>query len=281
MSSLKYWDGSNWVPVMGGFLPSTNSLVVKEIPIGAINGTNTTFSTSQPYIGGSLQVYVNGLAQSLMITETNPSTGVFDLSEAPLTGDDVSVSYMIAGLATGNADTVDSFHANATPTPNTLLPLDADGKLPIDILEEPLMVDVYRSVSQNVSDSTTATVLFDTEVKDTHDAYNPANGQFTVPEGQDGMYRITASARLISAGANTGVSFTSIVELNGTVVISNENTPYPAATTYGAVTLPMAKTLSLVANDVVRVRVWMDMTSGTGQVQAGANRSFLQIERIR
>ncbi len=106
------------------------SIVWKETPTGAVNGTNKNFTTSSPYISGSLQVFVNGLAQSGFTTETAPGSGNFSLDVAPKTGDDIKVQYQIRTVATGNADTVDGFHASATPTPNNIPVLDGNGKIP-------------------------------------------------------------------------------------------------------------------------------------------------------
>ena len=107
-----------------------NSIISKEIPDGTINGVNQTFSTALPYIGNSLEVYVNGLAQGNLITETNPNTGVFVLSFAPVVGDNIVVSYQYANGTTTNADTVDGFHASPTGAPNTIPVLDENGQLP-------------------------------------------------------------------------------------------------------------------------------------------------------
>jgi hypothetical protein len=86
------------------------SQVVKEAVTGTVNGTNKTFTTLQPYVGGSLQVYINGIAQSGFISETNPGTGVFDTDIAPSTGADIRVAYHTATSATWNADTLDGYH---------------------------------------------------------------------------------------------------------------------------------------------------------------------------
>lgn len=50
----------------------------------------------------------------------------------------------ISGPATGNADTVDGFHAAASPIANTLLALDGDAKLPTDITGDADTVDGYE-----------------------------------------------------------------------------------------------------------------------------------------
>lgn len=104
--------------------------VAKEVPVGSINGTNKLFYTDEPYIGGSLQGYVNGLAQGNFITETDPSLGEFEFDVAPLTGDDVFVSYQFALSAANNADTVDGYHAAATPSANKIPVFDSNTQLP-------------------------------------------------------------------------------------------------------------------------------------------------------
>lgn len=86
------------------------SIITKETPGGTVDGSNTDFTTNLAYVEGSLQVYVNGLAQSGLITEDDPAAGEFSLDTAPETGDDLSVSYQYAPSATGNADTLDGYH---------------------------------------------------------------------------------------------------------------------------------------------------------------------------
>lgn len=114
-------------------ISGSNSMQPGEVPTGTIDGTNTVFTTSTSYIGTSLAVFVNGVRQSMAeghYTETTPSSGIFTFADAPLVGDNIVVTYMSATSVTGNADTVDGFHANATPVANTILPLDSNGYLP-------------------------------------------------------------------------------------------------------------------------------------------------------
>jgi microcystin-dependent protein len=78
-----------------------------------VNGTNTVFTTFRSYVGGSIEVYINGVRQKngVHFTETTPGSGIFTMSDAPLTGDDIGVSYQYAASASFNADTVDGYHA--------------------------------------------------------------------------------------------------------------------------------------------------------------------------
>lgn len=58
-----------------------------EVPAGVVNGVNTVFTVSQPYMPGSTAVFVNGLLQEKSLDdgwlETSPATGVITLKEAP------------------------------------------------------------------------------------------------------------------------------------------------------------------------------------------------------
>ena len=67
-------------------------LSVPETPGGAVNGSNTHFTTAAAYPAGTLRVYLNGLRLlAADVTETGAST--FDLTTAPLTGDGLLVEY--------------------------------------------------------------------------------------------------------------------------------------------------------------------------------------------
>lgn len=89
-----------------------NSIIWKETPAGAVNGINFAFQTAQPYVSGSLQGFINGIAQSGYITETGPGSGVFEFDVAPLTGDDVRVQYQVRSTSLGNAATLDNVTLN-------------------------------------------------------------------------------------------------------------------------------------------------------------------------
>ena len=113
----------------------SNSFITKEVPSGLINGTNAVFTTGQAYVGGTLQVYINGIRQGIThAVETTPASGVFTLDAAPLTGDNLEVSYQTSQSASYNADTVDNIHASTVATPNTLFPLGSNGKFPDSVL---------------------------------------------------------------------------------------------------------------------------------------------------
>ncbi len=104
--------------------------------IGAIDGTNTTFTVSSGlYLTGTLIVCVNGVVLlqggADDWTETDPATGTFDLNVPPVPGDVVTAIYQISGGSTpqtgiqfddensnplGSPATVDEFEiTSATP----------------------------------------------------------------------------------------------------------------------------------------------------------------------
>jgi hypothetical protein len=85
--------------------------------VGVVDGTNATFEVSESkYATGSLLVYRNGQLQTQGTAEdwveTNPTTGLFDFLVAPLAGDEITASYRIPGSGSGDADTLDGYHAD-------------------------------------------------------------------------------------------------------------------------------------------------------------------------
>lgn len=95
-TSSTFWRGDGvWAAPAGGGGNNYN-YDYTEVPNGSINGTNTTFTTTQgEYRSGSLIVYLNGqaLIATKGIIETDPSNGIFDFETAPLSGDEVYVNY--------------------------------------------------------------------------------------------------------------------------------------------------------------------------------------------
>lgn len=91
-----------------------NVHINQETPTGSVNGSNLNFSTSKPYVSGTLQVYVNGLLQAptTHVTETSSAAGTFALDTAPQTNDIVRVSYQYAQSTGGNAASLQGYSAN-------------------------------------------------------------------------------------------------------------------------------------------------------------------------
>ena len=111
----------------GGGSTSSNSLTINEVPTGDIDGSNTSFTISSTPVADTLSVYINGIKQSP--THYSLTGTTLTLSTAPLTGTELLVDYLVPGAVSNNADTVDNFNANATPTANTIPVLDSNAKI--------------------------------------------------------------------------------------------------------------------------------------------------------
>jgi len=94
-------------------IQGSNSWKPQEVPTGLVNSSNTSYTTSVGYIANTLEVYINGVRQQngVHFTETTPSSGTFTMSDAPTTGDNIIVSYQFVSSVSGNADTLDGYHA--------------------------------------------------------------------------------------------------------------------------------------------------------------------------
>jgi hypothetical protein len=78
----------------GGGTPASGVFIWGETPTGSINGTNKNFTTAFSYAAGQLAVYLNGVRQRRPNDYTETSSSAFQLINAPLTGDILSVDYM-------------------------------------------------------------------------------------------------------------------------------------------------------------------------------------------
>lgn len=90
-------DGTNWRILNNNI--GTSSFVSNETPGGAINGSNTAYTTASSYQTGSLKVYLNGqrlIGGGADYTET--ASG-FTMAYAPATGDLLRVDYAIYNSA--------------------------------------------------------------------------------------------------------------------------------------------------------------------------------------
>jgi hypothetical protein len=116
----------------GTFSTGSTSFVYNQTPTGTIDGSNTAFDTASNFVAGSILVYLDGQLQkpggSYDYVETDSNTITFNT--APVLGSVLLVSYQSAVSASGNADTVDGFNANSTPTASNIPVLDSNALLP-------------------------------------------------------------------------------------------------------------------------------------------------------
>ena len=135
------------------------------------------------------------------------------------------------------------------------------------------IVEAEKSATQNVSTSTFATVLFDNEIKDTGNIYEPSTGIATIKK--DGSYRINAQAFF---GTYTSTSTAQID------IIKNGNTTPIAQfqclvnTTAFNWMCAIDRTLNLVVGDTINIRVWQN--SGATRALSTSYRTFLNIEQL-
>lgn len=92
-----------------------NGMVHGEVPAGAIDSNNATFTATNAYVPNSLTVYVEGIRQRPGVDygETAPGSGIFTFVEAPQYGYTVVIDYLRNSAAgTTDADTLDGYHAS-------------------------------------------------------------------------------------------------------------------------------------------------------------------------
>lgn len=165
------------------FIQGSNSDVTQESPTGLVNSSNASYTTLQSkYVAGTLEVFINGLQQTRVTdyTETTPGSGVFTMAVAPTTGDILRVSYQFSTGASGNADTVDGYHAN------DLMPIGA----PVPYFGRSAPSGNWLMCYGQAVSRTTYATLFS--------VIAPTIGVFTVTIASPGVVTLTAH------GLNTG-----------------------------------------------------------------------------
>lgn len=74
---------------------SSGSFVIGETPSGLINGSNVQFTTAQSFVPETVQVFVNGVSQTLTVDYVTTGTTTILLSVSPIVGDYIRVNYKI------------------------------------------------------------------------------------------------------------------------------------------------------------------------------------------
>lgn len=240
----------------------TNSLVTVETPTGLVNGSNTSYTTARAYIGGSLEVYLNGLKQArgTDYTETTPGSGIFTMATAPPTGYTIFVDYQFNLNPASNADTVDGIHANTTPIANTLLALDSNATIPQTVVQTGVLAYVPLITSFSGSGAATQQVTGLTATVTIP----------TLPTG--GRIRVTAQATVISG---TGGDVFSIWD--GTVGSGTQLNQVNGQTGNGS----LVQAITNPAAGSKTYNVGVSCGSGTVGISAGATiPAFLLVEII-
>lgn len=74
--------------------PGDGVQVFNEIPTGAINGVNATFTTSFSFIPESVAVYINGLRQKVVEDYNTSGDQTILMSVSPETGTNFLIDYI-------------------------------------------------------------------------------------------------------------------------------------------------------------------------------------------
>ena len=234
------------------------SIVWKETPTGLVNGTNTTYSASQAYISGSIILFINGVAQGNFVTETSPGTGAFTVDVAPLTGDDLKIQYQVRTVATGNADTLDGYHANATPIPNNIPVLDSAGLM------------LGRSINLNTAQSLGGFSTFAFSSASFIDVTG-SSVSLTIPDGVTKLL-IMGTLRLQSTTAT-------LTDMVARVVVGSTNAMasfFTSTAQYAGGNMSMFDVITVTPGSTVTAKLQVQSTSGNAcQVGGTATRILL------
>lgn len=247
----------------------TNSIITDEVPTGTVNGATVIFTTARAYIGGTLEVYINGLKQTRVthFTETTPSSGTLTMSDAPLTGDVITVNYQYNLNPSSNADTVDGIHANTTATANQLLPLDANSTFSqVNIQTSTLG---YAQITSNFTSTTVTTPIDVTSLTTT----------VTVPAGGRRI-KVTAFSQAFNANGTVPKGVRCYILEDGTVINICNYDIYNTQAGYGIPMTVFASKIPSAGSHTYKVQM-SQTTAGTMTTTAGATYpAFILVELI-
>lgn len=108
----------------------SNSFTGGEVPSGTVDGSNATFTLTSTPVSGTLQLYRDGQLMKGGGADYTLTTNSIVFTTAPVTGSVLLAFYYYSNAATANADTVDGYHANATPTASQIPVLNGIAMLP-------------------------------------------------------------------------------------------------------------------------------------------------------
>jgi hypothetical protein len=77
----------------GGGGSGASTIIWGEVPGGAIDGGNLSFTTAHPYVRNTLSVYLNGLRLVRTGDYIETAAQSFTFNSAPLPGDSISIDY--------------------------------------------------------------------------------------------------------------------------------------------------------------------------------------------
>jgi len=93
-SSTNFSESSETLQLKtAGVLYANTNIVTREVPTGAINGSNTSYTLATTYVNGAEQVYLNGLLQNAGGNDYTGNGTTIVFTSAPQTGSVILVTY--------------------------------------------------------------------------------------------------------------------------------------------------------------------------------------------
>jgi hypothetical protein len=130
----------------------------------------------------------------------------------------------------------------------------------------------YRNSTQGIPNSTSTTIVFNTEVYDSASAYNTSNGIFTVPSGEGGKYWVGYSTRLTNW--NYSILKTYVEDgAGGKLAFEDGDTDGDNNT------IANSGIISLSAGGTIQVKIFQT-GGGTVQLQSGQDNSWFAAYKL-
>ena len=133
---------------------------------------------------------------------------------------------------------------------------------------------VNRNAVQSIPSSNTPNqIVFNTELKDTDNAFNTATGTFTVPSGGDGAYHIRG--KVVLSGLSSGEQYSLSIRKNGSAsggIQEQQTIHHNGSSNY------IATTLVLDAGDTINI--WITQETGGALNTAQDTNYSMQIYRV-
>ncbi|MCC7030481.1 MAG: hypothetical protein IT257_09255 [Chitinophagaceae bacterium] len=246
------------VEVNGRVGVGTNTPIAKIHAISGAQVDTAIFATTSS--GGSKQVGVFGTYNTAGFGAGIVGRGFG--GGTPPASTDIGVYGSSSGTAVWSAGTL-RVSASGEAAGRTLTCVNASG----DAVWSGAIAFRATSFNTAINAGTTTTIIYPTEVFDEGADYNPATGEFTVPESGVYTFSYTSTHQALAAYA-TGNVFTNF-QVNGTSVTGSPANFEPSKVTFW--NMQNTTTLKLVAGDVVTVTC---SNNTNVNINANANNTF-------
>ena len=82
-----------WIERGGASTSTGGTYTYNEVPAGAINGSNATFTTALQFVPNKVSLYINGLMQKLVDNYQTTGNNTILINDSPQVGDIIIVFY--------------------------------------------------------------------------------------------------------------------------------------------------------------------------------------------